>query len=237
MDFSMFSGTIGILAGVAVFGVIIMAILLWIFVFGNKGQFLCDLFEERAGGDVVLLLSNYGIRVLKKKDEIEKWQIINTKIPSFEPKHKSNMIPYLQKGKDKIYLLRDKDGIIHVMNIALDEEQRAIKLLPDYRDPLGFMVTEYDERAKIKEAQSAWKEYQPLVVSFICLALVVITILWSFKYANDARGDIETTIIAGQDKIDAHIAKYSDTILKASQIVLNQEVIDRTANWTTTTIP
>lgn len=215
--------------------VIAVAAFLWFFIFRSNTNMICDMFEEREGGDIVLLLSNFKIAVIKKKDQVDKWKILKTNIEPFEPKHKDNLIPYLSAKTDKIYLLRDKHGFIHVMKMSLDGAGK-VKMMPDYRDPLNFIVTDYDERAKVKEASSAWKEYQPMIVSIICLAMVVVTIIFTFKYAVQQTTSITSAISAGKDEIHAYAAQYSETILRAKQIVLNQQVLDQTANWTTTSI-
>lgn len=237
VDAASFMPNLGILMWTAIIGFAVMFIFLFFFVFRQKGNMLIDLFEERANGDVVLVLSDAGCKIIKRKGEIEKWQILNTKIEPFEPKQRDRLIPHLNKRIDKAYLLRDKNGNIHVIKFDIDEKTKDVVMQPDYRDPMNFVVTEYDERAKVKEQQAAWKEFQPMLIGILCLVMVVCTTVLIFDNANKQASRIQSEVSSGIDKIDGHVAQYDEVIRKAAIIVTNQEVLDRTNNWTTTHIP
>lgn len=236
IDITAFMPNFGVIMWVGGGGFLLLGAFLWFFVFNQKGQMMCDLFEERMDGSIIILLSNAQVKVIKKEGYLEKWKILGTQIPAFEPKEKSNLIPYLDKRTDKIYLLRDRSGIIHAMNPILDEKTRKLILLPDYRDPMNFVIEEYDERSKIKEENSKWKEFAPYMGMIVAALVVFLAIFFSLQYAEKQRTNIEDAAHNGVVQVQNAASEFSDVLIKARQIVLSQQVIDQTANWTHTIV-
>lgn len=236
MDISGYLPNMGILMWTAVIGTFLMLIIVFWNLFFKKGDFLVELLEERSDGNIVVLGSNLPCKRIKTKGSIEKWRLITTKIEAFEPKAKDSLLPFLSKRIDKVYLFRDIHGIMHVLKIRVDEKTKELIMSPDYRDPMNFIVTEYDERAKIKEAQSVWKEYQPLFVGIVCLMMVIASVVLIFDNANKKAGSIDAAADLAMKKIDAKVAQYDALLTKAALIVTNQEVLDRTENWTTSSV-
>src|SRR5689334_18537032 len=94
-----------------------LAFFIYIQVFGKKANFYADLFAEREDGSVVIDRANVGILLIKKKGEIDKWKIIGSAIPPFQPKTNDFLYPYMKKKSDKCYLLRDRNGNIHACKL------------------------------------------------------------------------------------------------------------------------
>lgn len=203
----------------------------------KRATYIADIFEERADGQIILLTAGIGIKVLRKPNEIEKWQIVGSKIDPFQPKGREKLIPYLKKGIDKVYLLRDKDGFFHAMGFDIDKENQQIILKPEYKNQMDWIVKQLDERAKIKEKRTKWGEYTPAIALVMSFMIFFVAIYFTYDYANKQltrSTDVLNRIDAKEKEFDQ---KYNiNALINAQQIIQQNQVATQTQNWTQTTV-
>jgi hypothetical protein len=222
------------LIGVVLFFVGVLFFIYNLFKQNNKPNFIADIFEDRADGSQVLLFVNAGIKIIKKKGEIEKWKIVKSNIPPFQPKGKDVLYPYLKEGKDKAYLLRDKDGNFHACNLKVIAGQ--VVLIPSFKDQMEFVITEHEEKSKIKAKKSSLEQWTP-VIGFVIAGLVFFcAIFFGYQHLEKKSGQIETEGNLAIQKIDSKVAEYLGTFDKANYIVQRDAELQRTANWTETKV-
>lgn|SRR3990167_291662 len=221
-----------IIGGIA-FGVGLI-FFIWINVFGKKANFVCDLLAERSDGQLIVYGTNMGIMIVKKKGEIDKWKLIGTKIPPFQPKGTDSLYPYLKKGIDKCYLLRDRMGNIHVAEWTV--EGKNIMLKPVYKDQMDFIITEQEEKAKIREKKKGWEKYEGFATIVACGMIIFLVMFFSYQYMEKSTTAIINAKDAAIKAIDVKIAESSGIIDQARSIVQRQQILDQTTNWTQTTI-
>ena len=202
-------------------------------IIGKKGNFKADIFEERADGSAIIMYSNVKIQLVKKKGEIDKWKALGTGIPAFQPKSKDFLYPYPKKKTDKCYLFRDRDGNIHPCRLEVDSENN-IMIKPVFKDQMEFIVTEQEEKAKIKEKKGTWEKYQGFITIVVCGMIIFLVMFFSYQHEEKANSAIDTYRDAALKQIESKANEYGDIIQRASQIVQQQQTLDRTANWTQT---
>lgn len=203
----------------------------------KRATYIADILEERADGRTVILAGGVGIKVIKKPGEIEKWKIVGSKIEPFQPIGREMLIPYLKKGVDKVYLLRDKDGFFHAMALDIDQDQERILLKANYREQMDWIVRQYDERSKIKEKRSKWSEYTPIIAILLAVMVVITTTIFSFQYAGQQLSraqDVLSQIDAKQKQFEE---RFNINALEQAQAIIQQnKIVTQTQNWTQTTV-
>lgn len=226
-------GTIVFLFGL-IFALVVCAYA-YLFIF-NKKDGVCDVLEERDDGNLIVLKSNVPYR-FKGRTPGKPDSMKIGKYKECKPIERIYALPWLAKRTDKLYILRDKDGFFHPMKPYWDAKEKELKLKPDYRETIDWLVNEFDEKDKIKEKVGTLEKFMPQIVLGIVFLFAFMSMFYNWQHEKEMLNKMDGVKIEFDNAVITAKSTYDPTIVrKAAEVVARYNMERGTTNWTQTTI-